>query len=84
MRSRVQVILPFIFAFNFLLAAYYSLSPLLAVFQQSETTPFRLIRIRERYVRRLLLMRALWIEVVCLALTAVFTVVFTAVPGHRL
>ena len=79
-----QVILPFIFAFNLLLAAYYSLSPLLAILQQSETTPFRLIRIREAYVRRLLLLRALWIEVLCIALTAVLTVIFTAVPGHRL
>lgn len=79
-----QVIVPFIFAFNLLLAAYYSLSPLLAVFQQSETTPFRLIRIREAYVRRLLLLRAVWIEAVCIALTAVLTVIITAVPGHRL
>lgn len=79
-----QVILPFIFAFNLLLSAYYSLSPLLAILQQSETTPFRLIRIREAYVRRLLLLRAMWIEAICVFLTTVLTVVFTAVPGHRL
>ena len=78
------MILPFIFAFNLLLSAYYSLSPLLAICQQSETTPFRLIRIREAYVRRLLLLRAMWIEAVCIALTAVLTVIFTVVPGYRL
>ena len=79
-----QVILPFIVATNFLFSAFYSLSPLLAFFQQSETTPFRLIRIRESYVRKLLIMRALWIEAVCLLITAILTVIFTLVPGHRL
>ena len=69
---------------NLLLAAYYSLSPLLAVFRQSETTPFRLIKVQEGYVGRLLLLRALWIELVCVGVTAVLTVIFTVVPGHRL
>jgi hypothetical protein len=82
--TRLWVILPFFFAFNFLLSAYYSLSPILALFFQSETTPFRLITVRETYVRKLLLLRALWIEALVLFLTAVFTVIFTVVPGHRL
>ncbi|ORY24862.1 putative Bud site selection-related protein [Naematelia encephala] len=83
-RTRLWVILPFIFGTNLLLSAYYSLSPFLAVLQQSETTPFRLIRVREGYVRRLLLMRALWIEALCIGITAVLTVIFALVPGHRL
>lgn len=82
--TRLWVILPFFFAFNFLLSAYYSLNPILAMFFQSETTPFRLITVRETYVRKLLLLRALWIEALVLFLTAVFTVIFTVVPGHRL
>jgi hypothetical protein len=69
---------------NLLFSAYYSLSPLLAVFQQSETTPFRLIRVKEPYVKKLLLLRAAWIEVVCVVVTAILTVIFTVVPGHRL
>lgn len=80
----LQVILPFFLATNFLLAAYYSLSPLLAFLQQSETTPFKFIRISEGYVRRLLLLRGLWIEGLCIAITAVLTVIFALVPGHRL
>jgi len=80
----LQVILPFFLATNLLLSAYYSLSPLLAFCRQSETTPFRFIRISERYVRKLLLMRALWIEALCVAITAVLTVIFALVPGHRL
>lgn len=71
-------------ALNLLLSAYYSLSPLLALFQLSETTPFHFIRIRERYIRRLISMRAVWIEALCLLITAVLVVVFTVVPGHRL
>jgi hypothetical protein len=80
----IQVLLPFLVSTNLLLAAYYSLSPLLAVFQHSETGAFRSMRVREGYVRRLLTMRAIWIEVVCLALTAALTCIFVFVPGHRL
>ncbi|TXT13387.1 hypothetical protein VHUM_00754 [Vanrija humicola] len=83
-RYRAWVILPFIIAFNLLLAAYYSLSPIFAIFFQSETTPFRLITVREAYVRKLLLLRALWIEALAVALTAIFTVIFCVVPGYRL
>ncbi|KAK4683988.1 hypothetical protein P7C73_g6220, partial [Tremellales sp. Uapishka_1] len=82
--TRLWIILPFIVAFNLLLSSYYSLSPLLALFSQSETTPFHLIHVREGYVRKLLSWRALWIELVCIVVTAVFTVIFTVVPGHRL
>jgi len=79
-----KIILPFFLAMNCLLAAYYSLSPLLAFLQQSETTPFKFIRINEGYVRRLLLLRGLWIEALCIAVTAILTVIFALVPGHRL
>lgn len=81
---RLWIIIPYFFAFNLLVAAYYSLSPLLAAFFQSETTPFRFITVTERYVRKLLLLRALWIEALVLLLTAIFTIIFTLVPGHRL
>lgn len=56
----------------------------MALFQLSETTPFHFIRIRERYIRRLIGMRALWIEALCITLTAILVVIFTVVPGHRL
>lgn len=42
------------------------------------------MRVREGYVRRLLAWRAVWIEGVCIVLTAVFTCIFVFVPGHRL
>lgn len=72
-------------ATNLLFSAYYSLSPLLALLQQSETTsPFHFIRIREKYIKRLIGMRALWIEGLCILITAILVVIFTVVPGHRL
>jgi len=69
---------------NLLLSAYYSLSPILALLRQSETTPFHFIRIKEKYINKLIGMRALWIEGLCVLLTAVLVVIFTVVPGHRL
>ncbi|WWD21919.1 hypothetical protein CI109_106407 [Kwoniella shandongensis] len=82
--TRLWLILPFIFATNLLLSSYYSLSPLLALFSQTETTPFHLLRVKEQYVRKLLTLRALWIEAVCILITAILVVIFTVVPGHRL
>ncbi|WWD08098.1 hypothetical protein V865_006209 [Kwoniella europaea PYCC6329] len=82
--TRLWTILPFIVALNLLLSSYYSLSPLLALFNRSETTPFRHIKVKEPYVRKLLTIRALWIELVCILITAILVVIFTVVPGHRL
>lgn len=47
-------------------------------------TPFRTIGIREPYVRKLLFGRALWVTLLSSAVVAVLTVLFWAVPGHRL
>ncbi|WVW78893.1 hypothetical protein I302_100856 [Kwoniella bestiolae CBS 10118] len=82
--TRLWTILPFLFALNLLLSSYYSLSPLLALLNRSETTPFKHIKVKEPYVRKLLTIRALWIELVCIVITAILVVIFTVVPGHRL
>ena len=42
------------------------------------------MRVREGYVRKLLSMRAAWIEAVCVVLTAALACIFIFVPGHRL
>lgn len=47
-------------------------------------TPFRMIRIREPYVKRLLVGRAIWVTVLTIVATACLTVIFALVPGHRL
>ncbi|WVQ83916.1 hypothetical protein IAT38_006060 [Cryptococcus sp. DSM 104549] len=82
--TRLWLILPFLFAFILLLSSYYSLSPLLFLLNQSETTPFHFIRVREPYVRKLVAIRAGIIVAVSVLLTAILVVVFTVVPGHRL
>ncbi|ODN96535.1 hypothetical protein L198_04250 [Cryptococcus wingfieldii CBS 7118] len=82
--TRLWLILPFLFAFILLLSSYYSLSPLLFLLNLSETTPFHFISVKEPYVRKLVAIRAGIIVVASLLLTAIFVVIFTVVPGHRL
>ncbi|CDU24495.1 related to RAX1-Protein involved in determination of budding patterns [Sporisorium scitamineum] len=82
--KRCWVILPFSVAVLLLMSHQYELDPILVLLSQSETTPFRLIRIREPYVRRLLLQRSLSVLLLIALITAALTVLFVFVPGHRL
>jgi hypothetical protein len=79
-----QLFLPFFFAFLFLVAHQYELDPLLVFLNRSESTPFRTLAIREPYVRKLLLGRALWVALLVAIFTVALTLIFWAVPGHRL
>lgn len=79
-----QLFIPFTFAILFLISHQYELDPLLVFFGQSESTPFRTLTIREPYVRNLLLGRAVWVSIVVAILVTVLTLIFWAVPGHRL
>ncbi|KAF8632651.1 hypothetical protein AX17_004784 [Amanita inopinata Kibby_2008] len=60
--KRFFLFLPFTFAILFLVSHQYELDPLLVFLGQSETTPFRTLTIREPYVRKLLLGRAIWVS----------------------
>lgn len=82
--KRCWVILPFSVAVLLLMSHQYELDPILVLLSQSETTPFRLIRIREPYVHRLLLQRSLSVLLLIALITAALTVLFVFVPGHRL
>ncbi|CCF54907.1 hypothetical protein NDA11_002834 [Ustilago hordei] len=82
--KRCWVILPFSVAVLLLMSHQYELDPILVLLSQSETTPFRLIRIREPYVHRLLLQRSLGVLLLIALITAALTVLFVFVPGHRL
>ncbi|GAA5971899.1 hypothetical protein JCM21900_000646 [Sporobolomyces salmonicolor] len=82
--QRLWIILPFTFAIVNLVAHSYDLDPLMVFMGLSETTPFRTIGIREPYVRKLLFGRALWVTFLSAVVVAVLTVIFWAVPGHRL
>ena len=57
---------------------------MLVFFGQSESTPFRTLHIREPYVKKLLLGRAIWVSVLVAAVSVALTMLFWAVPGHRL
>ena len=83
-QKRLWVILPFSIAVLLIVSHQYELDPLLAFAQQSETTPFHLITVRERYVRKLLLQRAIGVIFLVALITAALSVLFVFVPGHRL
>lgn len=83
-QKRLWVILPFTIAILLVVSHQYELDPILAFLQQSETTPFRLITVRERYVRKLLLQRAVGVIFLVALITAALSVLFIFVPGHRL
>ncbi|KAF8591266.1 hypothetical protein K439DRAFT_1380719 [Ramaria rubella] len=82
--KRFFLFLPFAIAILFLISHQYELDPILVFLGQSETTPFRTLAIKEPYVGKLLLGRAIWVSVLVAALVAALTLLFWAVPGHRL
>ncbi|KAL8293326.1 hypothetical protein RQP46_000027 [Phenoliferia psychrophenolica] len=82
--KRLWIILPFTFAILNIVAHSYDLDPMMVFMGLSETTPFRTIGIREPYVRKLLFGRALWVSLFTGVIVAILTVIFWAVPGHRL
>ncbi|EPS94323.1 hypothetical protein FOMPIDRAFT_1153332 [Fomitopsis schrenkii] len=82
--KRFFLFLPYGVAILFLISHQYELDPILVFFGQSESTPFRTLRIREPYVQKLLVGRALWVTTLVAACTVALTMIFWAVPGHRL
>ncbi|KAH9940269.1 RGS domain-containing protein [Amylocystis lapponica] len=82
--KRFFLFLPYTVAILFLISHQYELDPILVFFGRSESTPFRTLPIREPYVKKLLLGRAIWVSVLVAACVAALTLIFWAVPGHRL
>lgn len=82
--KRFFLFIPFTFAITFLISHQYELDPILVFFGQSETTPFRTLTIREPYVKKLLLGRAIWVSILIAVFVTALTLLFWAVPGHRL
>lgn len=79
-----QLFIPFTIAVLCLISHQYELDPILVFLGQSETTPFRTLRIREPYVKKLLLGRAIWVTMLIAFFVTALTLLFWAVPGHRL
>jgi ABC-type glycerol-3-phosphate transport system permease component len=82
--KRFFLFLPFTLAILFLISHQYELDPILVFLGQSETTPFRTLTMREPYVKKLLLGRAIWVTVLVAIFTTALTLLFWAVPGYRL
>ncbi|PFH47574.1 hypothetical protein AMATHDRAFT_151789 [Amanita thiersii Skay4041] len=82
--KRFFLFIPFTLAVLFLVSHQYELDPFLVFLGQSETTPFRTLTIREPYVRKLLIGRAIWVSLLVAVFSTVLTIIFWAVPGHRL
>ncbi|KAF7795451.1 hypothetical protein EIP86_006612 [Pleurotus ostreatoroseus] len=82
--KRFFLFIPFTIAILFLISHQYELDPILVFLGQSESTPFRTLTIREPYVKKLLIGRAIWVSVLVAACVAGLTLLFWAVPGHRL
>lgn len=82
--KRFFLFLPFTLAILFIISHQYELDPILVFLGQSETTPFRTLTMREPYVKKLLLGRAIWVTVLVAIFTTALTLLFWAVPGYRL
>lgn len=92
---RPVIIVPFLIAFYCLISSIYLIDPILVWLGFSESfskdklslngnTRSSLIRIREKFIYKLLLKRSLWVLFLVLLATAIFTLIFCLVPGHRL
>mgnify|MGYP001192954542 CR=1 FL=1 len=84
--KRLYIIIPFIISAYCLISSIYFIDPILVWLGYSEsfTSENYLIKIKEKFIHRLLIKRSLWVTALILLFTAVFTVLFSLVPGHRL
>ncbi|KAK9802460.1 putative RGS domain-containing protein [Seiridium cardinale] len=82
--TRCWVILPFTLGVYLLASYQYSLDPLMAIAGFSEYTTFNYTRIREQYVRKLLVKRSLMVLAVTALIDTALCVLFILVPGKRL
>ncbi|SPO07663.1 probable RAX1 Protein involved in determination of budding patterns [Cephalotrichum gorgonifer] len=82
--DRLWILLPFTVGVYCLASYQYSVDPILALLGFSEYTPFNFSRIREPYVRKLLINRSLMVLGVTAAIDAALCVLFIMVPGKRL
>ncbi|POW18414.1 hypothetical protein PSHT_05844 [Puccinia striiformis] len=63
---------------------FYELDPILILFNRSETTFFRTLSVKEKYVQKILRGRALWVILLSTIIVACLTCILVFVPGHRL
>lgn len=83
---RAVIVIPFLIGFYCLISSIYLIDPILCWCRLSESFVYNksFIRIREKFIYKLLLKRSLWVLFLILLFTAIFTILFSLVPGHRL
>lgn len=86
---RAVILIPYFIAFYCIVSSIYLIDPILCWLGYSEafsksahSSP--IIKIREKFVYRLLLKRSLWVLLLIVLFTVVLTLIFALVPGHRL
>ncbi|KAK6885866.1 Bud site selection protein RAX1 [Candida tropicalis] len=85
---RPVIVVPYLFAFYFLVSSIYLIDPIMAWLGLSETfsksNGRSIMKIREKFIYRFIVKRSIWVLFLILIFTAIFTVLFSLVPGHRL
>lgn len=82
--KRLWVLLPLISGTPGVIGYFYELDPILILFNRSETTPFRTLSIKEKYVQKILRGRAIWVTFMSLIASLAISCILILVPGHRL
>jgi len=81
---QLQIILPFTIGVYALASHQYTLDPILALAGRSEYTIASYTKIREPFIRRLLIKRALVVLAWIVVIDAALICLFVFVPGKRL
>ncbi|EGG09224.1 uncharacterized protein MELLADRAFT_104474 [Melampsora larici-populina 98AG31] len=82
--KRFWILIPFMIAILGIVSHFYDLDPILILFNRSETTPFRTLSVKEKYVQKILRGRAIWVTILSVLGVVVLGSIFISVPGHRL
>ncbi|ANZ73935.1 BA75_00080T0 [Komagataella pastoris] len=83
---RAVVVIPFFIGAYLLITSIYNIDPVLSIlgYGESKATHSGLIKLKEPFVRRLLLKRGLWVLLLTSVIAAVLSIIFALVPGKRL
>ncbi|KAK9468047.1 RGS domain-containing protein [Lipomyces arxii] len=82
--TRLWLILPFSIGVYGCLAHQFDLDPIIVILGYSELTLLKYMRIREPYVKSLLIRRAIWVLCLTVLIVVCLCVLFGLVPGRRL
>lgn len=82
--QRLWSILPLTIGAIGIVGHLYDLDPILMLFNRSETRFCRTLSIKEKYVRKILRGRAVWVTTLSILTVAIIDLILIFIPGHRL